>query len=419
MVSDLPEAARPPRARQRRRKALTHVGGRVEVHTRDPELARVLVTALDVRPDEERVLAHVHGFHSYPARMHPDTAGALARALSPERGTVLDPFCGSGTVLVAARELGRVALGSDLNPLAVRLARLKLSSVDEGFVRALNAAAERVAEHALARKAAELGPTHPYGPEDRELFAPHVLLELDGLRDGIDQIAEREIASALRLVLSALLTKVSVRRGDSSAGVTPKRIAGGFTIRFFVKKTRELGERLLEAERRRPKRAPVARVEIADARRLGFVRDRSVDLVLSSPPYPGVYDYFEHHRLRLRWLRLDGRELRRSEIGARRTARSAAEAIAAWERDFGRCLAEMARVLRPNGHVALLLADSTVGGRALRVERWLPEFAARADLDVVGRAAQPRPHFHAPSSRAFATRPRFEHLVILKPGRSK
>jgi len=101
------------------------------------------------------------------------------------------------------------------------------------------------------------------------------------------------------------------------------------------------------------------------------------------------------------------------------TARSAAEAIAAWERDFGRCLAEMARVLRPNGHVALLLADSTVGGRALRVERWLPEFAARADLDVVGRAAQPRPHFHAPSSRAFATRPRFEHLVILKPGRSK
>src|SRR5690606_25047375 len=166
MVHDLPEADRPAREKQRRRKALTHVGGQVEVHAEDPELARVLVSALDVRPDEERVLAHVHGFHSYPARMHPDTAQALVAALSPKRGTVLDPFCGSGTVLVAARELGRLALGSDLNPLAVELARLKLASYDAAFVRALNAAAERVAEHAMARKVAELGPTHPYGPED-------------------------------------------------------------------------------------------------------------------------------------------------------------------------------------------------------------------------------------------------------------
>ena len=38
-----------------------------------------------------------------------------------------------------------------------------------------------------------------------------------------------------------------------------------------------------------------------------------MSLVVSSPPYPGVYDYYEHHASRLRWLRMDGRELQRGE----------------------------------------------------------------------------------------------------------
>ena len=41
--------------------------------------------------DPDRV--HVHGFHTYPARMHPQTAARLVRALSGEGATVLDPFC--------------------------------------------------------------------------------------------------------------------------------------------------------------------------------------------------------------------------------------------------------------------------------------------------------------------------------------
>lgn len=397
-----------------RRRALSHIGGRVEASEGPAALLSILERALDVRVSEQAGLADLHGFHSYPARMHPDTAQVLIGSMSRRGESVLDPFCGSGTVLVAAQRLERVALGSDLNPIAVELSSLKTARLGAKFAESIERAAAEVAEHAKARQTAKLGPTVLYGPEDRELFAMHVLLELDGLRDGIEALRDPPMERALFLVLSAILTKLSVKAGDASSRTTTKRLARGYAIRFFVHKAHDLSMRLLEAKQATPRGARPARVEVADARRLGFVDDRSVGLIVTSPPYPGVYDYFIHHELRLRWLRLDGRGLSRYEIGPRRAARKGAASIGEWERDFTRVLEEMRRVLRPGGKAVLLVADSSLAGKPLAVDQWLPRLAQRARLSVVARAGQRRPHFHRGSAEAFAGKPRREHLVVLE-----
>ncbi|MGC4090565.1 MAG: DNA methyltransferase [Polyangiaceae bacterium] len=398
----------------KRRRALTHVGGASDIVSETPRLAEIVKSALDVPNDDERVLVHVHGFHSYPARLHAETARTLVQGLSGERTTVLDPFCGSGTVAVVSRELGRRSLGSDLNPLAVELSRLKACGISASFAAALKSAAARVVEHARERQQAELGPTRPYGREDRDEFATHVLLALDGLRDGIERIEERAVRHALLLVLSACLTKLSEKRADSSSDHQPKRIARSFPFRFFVMKTDDLAERAQAFTGLVPRGTPAPRLEVCDARRLGYVPARSVDLVVSSPPYPGVYDYFAHHATRLRWLRLDGTSFEQGEIGTRRRARGDARgAIGDWEVDFGRCLSELQRVLLPHGLVSLMLADSVVGGRAYYADDWLPRIADQQRLRVVARGSQVRPYFHGPTQRAFEERPRREHLFIL------
>lgn len=360
------------------------------------------------------MLLHVHGFHSYPARLHPGTADALIRGLSADGDRVFDPFCGSGTVPVVARERGRRAFGSDLNPLAVELARLKSGGASPDFAAALQAAAGRVVAHAKARQKAELGPTHPYGRADRNEFATHVLLALDGLRDGIEALEERALRGPLLLVLSASLTKLSNKTSDSGAGEQQKRLSRTFAFRFFELKAKDLADRLLAFSDRVPRGTPLARLEVSDARRLAFLRPASVDLITSSPPYPGVYDYFDHHASRLRWLRLDGRAFEDNEIGARRRLRTdARNAAARWESDFGHCLAEMRRVLRPGGHAALLVADSVIGDRAYYADQWVPALARQHSLELVGRASQIRPYFHGPTARAFVKRPRREHLLLL------
>jgi DNA modification methylase len=58
----------------------------------------------------------------YPTQKPLALLELLVKACCPPGGVVLDPCCGSGTTLVAARACGRRAIGCDLSPGAVRLA---------------------------------------------------------------------------------------------------------------------------------------------------------------------------------------------------------------------------------------------------------------------------------------------------------
>jgi site-specific DNA-methyltransferase (adenine-specific) len=64
----------------------------------------------------------------YPTQKPIALLGMLMQACCPAHGTVLDPFCGSGTTLVAARALQRNYIGIDLSADAVRTAEARLQA---------------------------------------------------------------------------------------------------------------------------------------------------------------------------------------------------------------------------------------------------------------------------------------------------
>lgn len=405
---------RKPDAPRRERRALTHVGGAIDTRG-DAQALPGMVDALRVVPDEDAVRAHVHGFHSYPARMHPETASRLVRAFSPPGGTVMDPFCGSGTVLVEARLAGRAAIGSDLSPLAVRLAGLKAEGRDKARRDLLRRAVARVVEASEERTRQRVGASRRYEHEDVAAFAPHVLLELDGLSHAIDQEPD-DVRGELGLVLSSILTKLERRSGDSVKDLLNKKVPRKFATHMFERRADELLRQLSQYERKLPSPQPAARVVSADARRLAHVEDASVDLVVTSPPYPGTYDYLDHHATRMRWLGLSTEAFAHGEMGSRRAAKAAPHlAESQWLADFGAVLGEIARLLRPEGKAFVLVGDSTAGERALRNDRTTELAAAKAGLRVAAVASQARPHFHAGTARAFLGAPRKEHLILLVP----
>jgi hypothetical protein len=405
------------------RRSLTNVGGAVDLGGQPAEAA-LLAHALDVPPPPPRSdrategegRAHVHGFHAYPARMHPVTAARLVQALMPPGATLLDPFCGSGTVLVEALLHGRDAVGADLNPLAVELSIAKTRPRGHGEIERLVEAARAVAAFAEERRRARAGATKRYPEADAEAFDPHVLLELDGLRHGIRTLVKAPLRGDLMLVLSAILVKVSRKESDTSAREAPKRIAAGYAARLLVKKAEELADRLRELEAALPSPRPRAHVALADARHLDCLADASVDGVVTSPPYVATYDYLAHHALRLRWLGLDASAFETGELGSRRTY-TGLDPDAAWNRwasELHAILLAMARVTRRGGPVVLLMADSAVGDERLAAEEIVAEVARDTGLACVARASQPRPHFHKETRGAFRAAPRAEHALLLR-----
>ena len=74
---------------------------------------------------------YTHGFHLYPARMHPEIAKRLIQKyIRKSSDIVFDPFMGSGGVLVESMLHGNNSVGIDLNPFAVLLATVKTTPLD-------------------------------------------------------------------------------------------------------------------------------------------------------------------------------------------------------------------------------------------------------------------------------------------------
>ncbi len=78
----------------------------------------------------ESTKSYTQGFHSYPAMMIPQVARRLIEKYSKASDLLLDPFCGSGSVMVEARLARRYSWGIDLNPLAILIARVKTTPIN-------------------------------------------------------------------------------------------------------------------------------------------------------------------------------------------------------------------------------------------------------------------------------------------------
>jgi hypothetical protein len=77
--------------------------------------------------------------HLYPAKLLPHIAAFFLASseLSSKGDKVLDPFSGSGTVLLEALLAGRSPIGADSNPLARLISKVKMLRQTTGKVKPL------------------------------------------------------------------------------------------------------------------------------------------------------------------------------------------------------------------------------------------------------------------------------------------
>ncbi len=389
----------------RPRRAFAQYGGTIR-RRGDGSTAELLADAWRAASGEGRDLTH--GLHPYPARLHPGLARALIARASPAHGVVLDPFCGSGTVAVEALAAGRIGIACDVNAVAVWIARAKTDPLPTARRRDLERAAAAVA--AFARGAREADRAR-IDEGLRDLFDAHVRAEWGALAAGIRRVADAVLRDRLALALSSLLTKLARRSGETGGRVANKRIAPGFATRWFVERVAEwtCADADLDRVARGTPRPAVLR---ADARRLP-VADASVDLVVSSPPYPATYDYAALQQDRARLFGIDVAAAARLEIGARPSSPRAPESrvVDDYAADLGAACREIARVARRGALACLVVGDGFVGSRVVPVAGLVERAAQAAGLAFVASASEDRPISFAPARGAGR---RAEHLLAFR-----
>ena len=98
-----------------------------------------------------------HLIHWYPAKMfHRIPSVFLDTVDLPPHGTILDPFCGSGTVLLEANLRGHNAVGVDINPLARLITRVKVTALNPGHLNSQMEVLIRRAKQLCSNPAPEL-----------------------------------------------------------------------------------------------------------------------------------------------------------------------------------------------------------------------------------------------------------------------
>jgi SAM-dependent methyltransferase len=326
---------------------------------------------------------------------------------------VIDPFCGSGTVLVEAMAAGRASAGVDASALAVAIARVRTTLLGEGDRERLMAEAARLAEESSERARKRRRPDVPaWAKNEIVRFHAHVLYELLGLRELVFATPDDAVGQALRLCLSSILVKFMKSGPEAPRDGETKRIARGIPSRMLSDRATELARGLAALERRMPPGTPAPALHEGDARALPLPAGRAA-LVLSSPPYAGTYDYAAQHETRFVWLGLSARQFRKVQLGARTSAIGDTSADV-WRTDAARFTAEIARVLRPGGQALLVVGDGVVDGKPEHAPDSVAAAGAPVGLEPVARASQARPIRDRRLGGIFAGRPRREHLLLLR-----
>jgi LmbE family N-acetylglucosaminyl deacetylase len=369
------------------RRSLSNVGGKA-VLWGDPVFARALAHCLDVPPPKK--LPFTHGFHAWPARMHPETARRAIERFQPKR--VLDPFVGSGTTALEAVRAGLPFAGGDLSRVAIEVAWVRTRIWVPDACRRVEREGKRVATE--ARDVAVPPPA-----EDAAWYVPHTHAEIASLRAAIATVAEADVRRVLTVVLSSILVKLSKQASDSVAAPDEdaREWPPGTAFTMFADKATELTKNLLLLSsdlHKRKVKAIDPSLEVADARTIDL-KPAAGDYVLTSPPYAGTYDYAHHHRLRFGLFGEDGALAEKKEIGAKRDFN---------ERRYRDDLAAVLRRLKP-ARMLVLIGDN----RGMHAEKLLLDIGRAVGLTVAAFASQDREAW----SRDRTERRRREHFVML------
>lgn len=249
-----------------------------------------------------RRTASVHEFYRYPARFSPQFARAAIEAFTSANDLVIDLFSGGGTSLVESQRSGRRSLGADINPLATFVTRAKTTLYSDGALGEVLSLASAVPELSLA---VGDGLRNSWADEGywRNISCPETWRIRNLMVSGIAEVLRLRSADARVLARCALLRTgqwaLDMREVVPSVGEFRHQLQRD--LESMVEAARAHREEVVACwpHHESPTIVEVGLPEAAAHAAMSAFGTPA--LILTSPPYPGVY--VNYHRWKVRGRR--------------------------------------------------------------------------------------------------------------------
>ena len=406
-----------------------------------------------------------HSYYQYPAMMVPSMQRILLQTvlrLQPGIRTLVDPFAGSGTLIVEGISEGLNVTAYDVNPLAVLLCRAKSEVFDTD---ALRDSATRL----LTTVAKDTDRTHEVSFTNKlKWFSESAIIELSRIRRSIRSLADTStrrffwvaLAETVRISSNSRTStyKLHVRTLEQIERLPSPQLTFERVIRRNLHAHEEYCSSLLTRERlSRPRRyVGNLTVELHDSR---LPDTRQHDILISSPPYGDnttTVPYGQNAYLPLQWIDLDDiqddlstsdclrttYEIDRRSLGGcrrrgvltkvyasvmarSRTLRTTIQALSSQPRDrparvlsfvndLNTSLEAAAASIRPNGYLIWTLGNRRVGNQEVPLHRILKELLLSYDCSFVASIERPIPTKRMASRNCISDTIKHERVLILR-----
>jgi hypothetical protein len=312
----------------------------------------------------QRQAAPIHEV-SYRACFKPQLPRFFIDLLSRKGDTVYDPFSGRGTTVLEAGLMGRDVIANDANPLS------RIMTEPRFFPPDLSAVEKRLLAIPMGNDTADIDLSMFYHPDtEKEIVSlrSYLLNRKSGCRDDmidrwIAMVATNRLTghskgffSVYTLPPNQAVSAKSQQRINLKRRQEPEHRD---TRRLILNKTKSLLRGIADTEIRNLMRAGKKAIMLTgDARSTPGIRDASVQLTVTSPPFLDIVQYREDN-----WLRCWFNGLEAESVGRQITM---ARTIGEWTRVMGAVFDELFRITRPGGFVAFEVGE--VRKRTIRLE---------------------------------------------------
>lgn len=324
----------------------------------------------------------IHNWFYYKEGFSQGLVSRLVAEFGLGRGdTVLDPFCGAGTTLLACKQAGIGSVGFDVHPVAVFAARVKTADYDPGRLRD---AAKELLKARFRKPDMDAG-----NPLVRRAFNRHTLDDVFFFRDVIMSIDDGRIRDFFMLALMNVSMKCSFAWKDGAVIKIRKHPVPPLRSMLRRQVHRMIGD-LKRAGSGIGKVKTVA--EYGDARRTKLP-DGSIDAVITSPPYLNKIEYTNVYSIEEElFFRERPKPALRSYIGTEEekmlrgesrlgkvmdTSGLPASAIAYFG-DMNDAIGEMHRVCKPGSRLGIVVGNGCFPGGVVDSDVILSQLAEKA-----------------------------------------